>query len=398
MIRVQFFKHGLIAAAAGALAFAGAPVLYNGGTSGNAVAQQQNDQESGNRGSGGDRGGRKQQGQSGAGAGQGQGEGRGSDRVYRGGKDVTDQAQGQRGGPPTDRGSGRGDAFADLYVMQRNEDGTIVTETEDGVTYVFILNESGEWVKVPLDENGHFEVPEDIAETLVEAELVRLNMGRSPRLLDLRYDEVLSVLNSATSISTDETGRLVVTYEEDGQTITRTIDSPAENMALYVMLITNGYLPGLTVSSSVLSADLQSLLDQNRTSGDLAVSAALLAAASDKYTELGPDAIVYINRILSIATDASSIPTLQDVTGYYVDFDTYATNYTYDRTVFDVTVELAFSENGSVVIREVNLKDYLDTTFGTLDGTLDGFEAFSTAAEDTRAVIGYIHDHQIPAE
>jgi hypothetical protein len=316
--------------------------------------------------------------------------GKESEKIYRGGKKpsskarATDRVPGKAG---TTGPKGKGSLFGDLYVVKRNPDGTLVTEVVDGVTYAFILNKDGEWVRVPLDEKNKYEVPEDIKDTLVEVELSRLNVARSPRIVDQRLSEVLALLNSATSITTDLAGRLVVTYVEGGQTVTKTIDSPTDNLVLYLTLLKNGYLPGLTVSDSVLGS-LTYLKDPSKTVADLAAAASFLAAASDKTVKVTADAIVYLNRILSIP-GTSGVPTLTDVTGTYVDYASYATSYTYDRTVYDVYIKVRDIATGDEKV--VKLTDIL----GGSITTLSGFAAFTQATDDARAVISYVHDNPV---
>lgn len=313
------------------------------------------------------------------------------EKIYRGGKKPsattrsTDRAPGKAG---TTGPKGKGSLFGDLYVVKRNPDGTLVTVVEDGVTYAYILNKDGEWVKVPLDEKNKYEVPEDIKDTLVEVELSRLNVARSPRIADQRYSEVLTLLNSATSITTDLSGRLVITYVEDGQTVTKTIDSPTDNLVLYMTLLKNGYLPGLTVSDSVLGS-LVYLKDPTKTATDLISAAAFLAAASDKTVTVTADAIVYLNRILSIP-GTTGVPTLTDLTGTYVDYASYTSSYTYDRTVYDIYIKVRDISTGDEKV--VNLAT--DVLGGSIT-TLSGFAAFVQATDDARAVISYVHDNPI---
>lgn len=91
-----------------------------------------------------------------------------------------------------------------------------------------------------------------------EVSFGRLNLSRSPEaVLQAAFDEAITALNNATSISRDAAGRLLLTteiYEEIPtgssdtcgyayiETVTKAIDSPLENLALYVKLIKDGHL------------------------------------------------------------------------------------------------------------------------------------------------------------
>ncbi|MEW6518077.1 MAG: hypothetical protein AB1461_01555 [Thermodesulfobacteriota bacterium] len=94
------------------------------------------------------------------------------------------------------------------------------------------------------------------ADLVQEVEFGRLNLGRAPdAVLDHAFDEAINNLNSAKSISLDASGRLFLTtdvYDEfltnpDGtpvylETVTKAIDSPLENLALYIKLMKDGHL------------------------------------------------------------------------------------------------------------------------------------------------------------
>ena len=96
-----------------------------------------------------------------------------------------------------------------------------------------------------------------------EVSFGRLNLSRSPEaVLQAAFDEAITAINNSTRIERDATGRLLLTtevYEEfptyffDGSgeyvcekvligTRTKAIDSPLENLALYVKLIKDGHL------------------------------------------------------------------------------------------------------------------------------------------------------------
>lgn len=287
---------------------------------------------------------------------------------------------GQRGGPtdhggrPADSGSG-GDLFGDMYVILRDANG------------VPILNADG-FVQ-PIDANGNL-IPLDaegapIDPTLaIEVELGRLNVGRSPSsVLDRRADEVVAMLNDADAVSLDAAGRLVITI--DG--VSQTIDSPLENLAIYVALMTQGTIPGVT---DLPGTEFDHLVDGVLTSADLVSAVSFLAGATDKAAPLTADDVAYINAILGISTTR-----VGDVTYSNVDYSSFA----YDRSdaYGDVTATvLVLQPNGSWVPTEVNI---YDVVFGGEDYTGSGsFSAFTQAAEDARAIVNYIHEYALPAE
>ncbi|MBU4030543.1 MAG: hypothetical protein KJ617_17070 [Proteobacteria bacterium] len=89
-----------------------------------------------------------------------------------------------------------------------------------------------------------------------EVSFGRLSMARSPEAIHNKaFDEAITNLNNAKKIVLDATGRLVLTtdvYDEfltnpDGspvwlEEVTKTIDSPRENLAIYVKLMKDGNL------------------------------------------------------------------------------------------------------------------------------------------------------------
>jgi hypothetical protein len=96
-----------------------------------------------------------------------------------------------------------------------------------------------------------------------EVEFGRLNLARAPQaVLDASFDEAISTLNAAKDIKIDASGRLLVTTEvydefllekvvDDGvetyqplvlDTVEKAIDSPKENLALYLKLMKDGHL------------------------------------------------------------------------------------------------------------------------------------------------------------
>lgn len=286
-----------------------------------------------------------------------------------GGKD------GAGGGRPDTSGTARGDLYGDLWVILRDPNGVPILNSAG---FVQPIDANGNLI--PLDEEG---APID-ATLPIEVELGRLNVGRAPvKVLDRRAEEVIAFLNDADEVSLDAAGRIVVTI--DG--VAKTIDSPLENLAIYVALMTTGTIPGV---DDLPGTALDFLVDGKFTAEDLMAARSFLAGASDKSGDLTPDEVAYINAFLNI-----NDVTTGDVTYSSVDYS----GFTYDRqsAYGDVTTTvLVRQSDGSWVPTEINV---YDTIFGGQDYTGSGdLTAFTQAADDARAVVEFIHEYAVPAE
>lgn len=287
---------------------------------------------------------------------------------------------GQRGGPtehggrPSDSGSG-GDLFGDMYVLLRDSNGVPIL---NAAGFVQPVDAAGN--PIALDAEG---APIDPTQA-IEVELGRLNVGRSPSsVLDNRAEEVVTMLNAADAVSLDAAGRLVVTT--DG--VAKTIDSPLENLAIYVALMTQGTIPGVT---DLPGTEFDHLVDGVFTTADMVSATSFLAGATDKASVLTADDVAYINAVLDINNAKTG-----DVTYSDVDYSSFA----YDRSdaYADVTAEVLVKQpNGTWVTTTVNV---YDVVFGGEDYTGSGtFSAFTQAAEDSRAIVNYIHEYAVPAD
>ncbi|MCA8928576.1 MAG: hypothetical protein KDC18_10940 [Alphaproteobacteria bacterium] len=284
-----------------------------------------------------------------------------------GGKD------GAGGGKPSIASSKRGDLFGDLWVILRDSNGVPILTPEG---FVQPLDANGD--PIPLDAEG---APVDES-LVVEVELGRLNVGRAPtQVLDRRADEVVALLNSATDIALDPAGRLVLTV--DG--VAQTIDSPLENLAIYVALMTTGSIPDV---SDLPGDAFDFMVDGQFTIKDVEAAAAFLAAATDKSSAFTSDEIAYINAFLDINTKK-----VGDVVYTDMNFSTF----TYDRsTTFDgvTAVVLIEQADGSFKPTEV---DIYEAVFADVNATASGsLDAFTQAADDARLVIDYLHEYAVP--
>jgi hypothetical protein len=291
---------------------------------------------------------------------------------YAGGKGST--------GKPGAAGTKKGDLYGDIVVVLRDANGLPVL---DEYGHVQPLDADGNLI--PLTPEGDIETGYE--NLVVPVEFSRLSVSRSPsKVIEKSYDEAISTLNSADAITVDASGRLTVTI--DG--VTKTIDSPLENLALYETLMEKGFLPGLNLKDGVSLGDLSFLSDPSMTNADVLAAASFLAAASDKAGEISSDMVVYVNSFLKI--DGQDALTGDDGKSYF-DF----TTTTYDRaSTYDGTVTYLKS-NGDGTYTTVT-EPIMSVVFDGVDYSGTQLDAFTQAADDARAVIEFVHDHQIPED
>ena len=293
----------------------------------------------------------------------------------------TSGKEGKPGQPNQESGTKKGDIYGDLYTVVRDENGVPILD-ENGFVQVYYVDASNQLVCcVPRDAEGNLlpTLPDGTAVLPIEVELGRLSVGRSPtRVLSAQYEDAITSINEATSVSLDAAGRIVVTLA-DGTT--KTIDSPLANLALYFELLNTGTLSGVDGTNL---ASLSFLVDGVLTAEDLKVAASLFAAASDKVITISVDSIEYMNSILSIDG------TLPDD---YVDYS----SFTYDRSAIysSLTVDaLVLQPDGSYKVEPVNV---YDAVFDSTSLTADNVAGFTAATDDARLVIDYLHNYAPPA-
>ncbi|WP_338466154.1 hypothetical protein RXV95_11290 [Novosphingobium sp. ZN18A2] len=282
----------------------------------------------------------------------------------------------EHGGQPGTAGTERGDLYGDMYVILRDDNGVPILTPEG-----FVQPIDAEGNPIPLDAEG---APIDPS-LAIEVDMSRLNVGRAPTSVLLkRADEVVALLDTATAISLDPAGRLVVT-SPDGTS--KTIDAPLENLAIYVALMTTGTIPGVT---DLPGTEYDYLVDGKFTTQDMLTAASLLAGASDKFESITPDTVAYINAILGINTVKTG-----DITYSSMDYSTFS----YDRAdaYQDVTATVLVQQtDGTWKPTEVNI---YEAVFKDTDYTSEsGFDGFAQAVEDAREVINYIHEYAVPVE
>lgn len=370
-LRSQLFATAALAVGLAATPFVLAPSDDGVSVSDNTAMAQQNQY----RGSGG---------QGGAGAGAGAGQRGGDDimsviedRIFRGkGKrviiileededsDRPEWAQGNRelnphsrgGGQPAGAGVKKGDLYGDLWVILRDENGEPILDANGHVQPVL-----ADGTVVQLTEDG--ELPAEYEDLVVEVELGRTSVARAPdQVLTHSLDEALTKLSTATSVTLDEAGRLVV----DGVAI----DSPLENLALYTFIMTGGSVSGLPAGFDVTS---------------------LLGAATDKTAALSIDEVIYLHNVLGI----NEVDLATGSIDYY-DFS----SYDYDRSAaYDgVTVTYLADPDGDGTYETVT-ESVMDAVFDGAtwtDNTTGGADDFVQSADDARAVIEFLHNVPVP--
>jgi len=336
---------------------------------------------------------------------------------------------------PPDAGNGGGGGggggteppdFGDLIILYRDEDGvphltgddcqqplpsatcdTMVCTLVDGVpTGVDVL---------PVDP-ATCAVTAECAACTEEVDFGRINVARAPAsVFEAQLADVIVNLATADCLTLDPAGRLVanrVVVNPDtllDEVLTSTIDSPLQNLAIYRQLM--------------LTGTLGAPLPQGASTLDTAARG--LGVASDKTGEVNKDVVAYLNSIMGLSDLAT--PTIldpkicidikQEVKGVvqlveecFLDYGAYG----YERLLnFGALPAPAYIPDTGPVegyfehLAVLNmgpppsfhiLQDSINTTvFAGLPGfTLGNIGGFAQAADDTRAVINFMHDWPIP--
>lgn len=307
----------------------------------------------------------------------------------------------------------KGDIYGDLYVILRDTNGVpilndggfvqpIAFETDAQGNLVPVLDENGNYVLLPLNEEGDIDptqIPEGETWVAAEVDFGRLSIARSPDMvMDRALEEAYTALTAADSVTLDPSGRIVVVV--DG--VEQTFDSPLINLALYLDLVNYGNLILRDADGNPILVDgqVQPLLptsilpdsDSALSQADLDLAATLFAAAGDKTSTVTVDMVVYMNAILGV--DGS-------LEGDYVDFSTFSYDRAaaYDGITATVLVE---QPDGSYIVKDVAV---LDAVFGGEDGVFDAatenvtatmVDGFAAASDDALQVLEFIHDMAPP--
>lgn len=199
----------------------------------------------------------------------------GSDRPeWAGGNtDANDHIKGN-----DESGTTRGGDYGDLYQLLRDENGVPTMRQIGEEWYVQPVGADG--ATLELDAEGELVDPTQA----IEVDFGRLNIVRSPQsVLDQALGEALKVINAGEAFSLDFCGRLTIWNTVEGVlTVTKTIDSPRENMAMYQEIMNNAF-----------NVKLQKLGESDI--DPVMLAASCFAAGSDKTGTVDIDEVVYIN-------------------------------------------------------------------------------------------------------
>jgi hypothetical protein len=255
-----------------------------------------------------------------------------------------------------------------------------------------------------------------------EVDFGRMNSARAPQsVFDSQLEDVVIKLATADCITLDPAGRLVASAVYNGATLTSTIDSPLQNLAIYRQLILTGFL-GDAASPIKLPG------------GILDTAARGLGVASDKGGEVNVDMVAYTNSLMGL----DDVPTIlgklcetyreevqgviQPVEKCYLDYTVIvpkeAGAYDYDRAAnfgalpspayipadaplagwFEYLAEIDPQQVPPLPpLFQILQGPILPPVFGVDPGFTDGnIGGFAQASDDTRAVINFMHDWPMP--
>lgn len=279
---------------------------------------------------------------------------------------------------------------------------TSVTNPLDGRP-VWVLPLQGEWIDHPVDPLPVEEIePCDpmpqYAMFVAEAELKRLNLTRtSDDVLAKKLADVRTKLTLAQDIGLDPAGRLTA----DGTAL----DAAPEYASIYTSLMRTGALPGLDVGDVPY--------------GTWQLAAVAVGTAASKTVPLTVDSIQYYNRAVGFTTDPlpswgdlafirsadpdPTTPMPSDTLPGGENFVDYS-GFTYNRG--DTYVgSVTWLDVATLTWHVTRILDAVEwTNLAATDGlgagavnhrTLTGVTAFAQMADDTRAVIGYLHEHEV---
>ncbi|MGQ8335577.1 hypothetical protein ACUNWD_03440 [Sunxiuqinia sp. A32] len=175
-------------------------------------------------------------------------------------------------------GTTRGGDYGDLYQLLRDRNG-VPKMIQIGLEY-YVQPVGADGAALELNSEGEL-VDETKA---IPVDFGRLNIVRSPQsVLNQALGEALKVINAGEAFSLDFCGRLMIWNTVDGVlTITKTIDSPRENMAIYQEIMNHAFSNKLTILGD---SDVDPFM----------LAACCFAAGSDKTGTVNIDEVVYIN-------------------------------------------------------------------------------------------------------
>jgi len=272
----------------------------------------------------------------------------------------------QGGGKPGEAGTNKGDSYGDLWVVLRNPVTGVPILNEDG----FVQPIDADGNLIPLDDEGH---PLDESLTQ-EVDFGRLNIGRAPtKVFDHALTEALDKISSGGTLTLDPAGRI----EVDGEAI----DSPLENLALYVALMTDDS------RLDPVADQLHALYDANNVTR-LDLAASLLAAGADKTGTVTVDMVAYLNTMYNIASMTGGDYPVSYTTYDYDRAATYDGNITYYVQAADGTV--------TQVTKPIMDAVFNNEPYTSADGA--GITDFTQAVDDALQMIEFVHEQIHPEQ
>lgn len=341
--------------------------------------------------------------------------------------------------PPSGGGSGTvdyGSLYGDLYVILRDVNGIPILDEYGCVQPISTITGEPFQLLTDLEADILCELTEEMTEWVETVDFGRLNLGRAPdSVLFHAFDEAIKSMNSASAMDLDPAGRIMLFIGDEW----KTIDAPAENLALYIKLMQEGHW--ITTDTSpvvrggppdgsgppegdgpsaeerpVLSAQAIDLLaaigyenlgDVNNVlnNHDLLLAASLLSAAADKTGTMTLDKLIYINSIFGI-NQLGTLP--GEVNGItYFDFRSFG----YDRQAVyggqRRSMECYPSPGSGFVwvlrpaddtgfLWESACMNILTEVRHMRGNEISNVRGFVQAADDALQVIEYIHNYRVP--
>ena len=239
-----------------------------------------------------------------------------------------------------------------------------------------------------------------------EADFGRTNLSRSSDdVLASQLEDVILNLSIADCTSLDPAGRMVHSRWEGEELVTSTIDSPLQNLAVYKQLVRTG--------------DIGVPLPEDASPLDTAARG--FGVAIDKAGMVSIDLLAYLNQILGLTEgttylgDPICIDVKEEVMGSielvekcFLNYGVYnymrSTNfgalpspaYIPESDPTEGYFEFLFPDGDGYIVKSGSILEY---AFDSMDtDPLVNVAAFAQAADDTRAVINYMHNWPVPGE
>ncbi len=330
--------------------------------------------------------------------------------------------------PPCGGGGGGGDIetpdYGDLILLYRDADGVPYLTADSCVQPLPSDTCPETCALVPGVPAGTNVVPTDPATCALtpecatcgqEVEFGRMNAARSPdSVLANQLEDVVVNLATSDCVTLDPAGRLVAITAGDllEDSLLSTIDSPLQNLAIYKQLMMTGSL-GVPLPRGATALD---------------TAARGLGVASDKTGEVNVDLVAYLNDIMGLTDSATTtvlpkicIDVKEEVMGEvqlvekcFLDYG--SAPYAYGRQANfgalpspahipgnapqDGWFEyLALVPDTDPPLFQIVQGPIMDAVFAGEPGFTDGnIGGFAQAADDTRAVVSFMHTWQVPVD